>query len=61
MEAVHVQLPDKGCVVVMLEEFWDQTSGKLVFIQDNEGIAIVGPSDQLCVFRFIKETVTSNH
>jgi hypothetical protein len=43
----------------VLEEFWDQAPRKLIFIQDNERVAIIRPSDKLCVFGSIKETRTN--
>jgi hypothetical protein len=38
VEAIHVQLPDEGGVIVVLEEFGNQRLGKLVLVEDNERI-----------------------
>ena len=50
MEPIHVQLANKGGVIVVLEQFRDEGFGKLVLVKDNERVAIVRPSYQICVF-----------
>lgn len=42
----------------MFEEFWDEGIGKLGFIQDNEGVAFLRPSNQILVFSFLEKTAT---
>lgn len=55
VEAVHVELADKGRVVVVFEEMGDEVFGKLFFVRNDEGISIVGPPDKLFVWRVVDE------
>jgi hypothetical protein len=57
VEAVHIQLADKGSIVVVFEQFGDEGSGKFVFIKDNEGVAVVGPSDEIRGFAAFQEAI----
>lgn len=56
MEAVHVQLSDKGGIIVMLEKFGDKLLRKFVFIFHDERIAIIRPPDEVGVLPIIQET-----
>lgn len=49
MEAVHIELPYEGGIIVVLEQLWDELVRKLVFIEYDEGLAVVGPSNQIGV------------
>ena len=44
---LHVQLPDKGCVVVVLVVDWQDISCKLFNVGDPERAAIIGPRNAL--------------
>lgn len=41
----------------MLEEFGDQSLGKLVFVEDNERITLLRPSDELLIFPLLEKTI----
>ena len=56
METVHIQLPDERGVIIVFEKFRDKRPCKLIFVQDDEGIAIFGPADQFGIFGLVKET-----
>ena len=59
VEAIHVQLADERGIVIVLEQLGDQGPGKLVFIQDDEGIAFVGPANEIDVFVLVQEASES--
>jgi hypothetical protein len=56
VEAVHVELAHEGGVVVVFEEFGDQGLRELVLVEDDEGVASVGPADQVGVFAVVEKT-----
>lgn len=41
----------------MLEQFWYELIGELVFVEDHEGFAIVGPSDQIGVLGILQKAI----
>ena len=57
VEVVHVQLPDEGCEVVVLEVLWQNFFTKLADTVDNEAIAIIKPSDVGLIFLIIEDFV----
>lgn len=55
METIHVQLADEGRIVVVLEEFRDESLRKFVFVQNNEGVAVCGPTNEFCILAIFEE------
>ena len=55
METVHVELPDKGRIVVVLEQLRNQGLCKFVLIKDYERVAIVTPANEISVLAIFKE------
>ena len=47
METVHIKLPDKGRVIVMLETLWYHPLAELLLVQNYEGLSVGGPSDKI--------------
>lgn len=59
MESVHVQLTNKRSIVIVLEEFGNQSLGEFVFVQHDEGISVIGPSYKIGIFRLVEKTKTT--
>lgn len=59
MKPIHVELAHEGCIVVVLEELGNQGLGEFILIQNNERIALLGPSDKVLVFPLLKKTALS--
>ena len=57
MKTVHVELADKGCIVVVFEEFGDHRPRKLIFVNDSERLAVFRPANQMHV-TFVIEIAT---
>ena len=55
METVHIQLPNEGSIVVVLEQLRYQGLGKLIFIKNNEGVTAIRPAYEVRVPRFVEE------
>lgn len=41
----------------MFEKFGNQSPGKFIFVQDNKGTPVVGPSYQFGIFGFVQKAV----
>ena len=57
VEAVHVELSNEGCVVIMLEELGDQLPCEFVLVNDDERITLVRPPNEIRVSVFVEETI----
>lgn len=45
VEPVHVELPNKGSIIIVLEEFRDQRFCEFVLVEDDKRIALIGPTN----------------
>ena len=58
MKTIHVELADKGCVIVVFEHFGNQGFRKFILIKYDEGFPIVRPANEVGVFAILKKAKT---
>ena len=49
MKAIHVKLADERGIVVVLEKLGNELVGEAVFVEDDKRVAIISPSNKVCV------------
>lgn len=52
-EAVHVELPDEGCEVAVLEVGWQHLLSESADAVDGETVSSGGPADDIAVLVFL--------
>ena len=55
MEPVHVELSDKGSVVVVFEQLRNQGLCELILIKDDERVAVVSPANEVSVLAVVEK------
>lgn len=57
MESIHIQLSHEGSVVVVFEQLRDQRAREFIFVDYDERVAVVGPSNEILVLVVVEKAV----
>ena len=55
VEPVHIELSDKGSIVVVFEQLRNQCLCELILIEDDERVAVVSPANEVSVFAVVEK------